>query len=101
MTKRLDYRNKFVAWPNNKANFLKKPFFLNKIVIEALDRNNIATGNKTDVKQIRNSKKIAIVKSSRLVIKYKIITEVLNRMNIREICIIKEINFKGKIIARV
>lgn len=49
ITKRPDYKNKVIAWPNNRTNFSKKPVSLNRI-IGALDQGDIKVSNKADVK---------------------------------------------------
>lgn len=74
------------------------------IVVKALDKKDIAVGNKVNIRQKINFRDNIIVKLDALFIRDWIIAEALDKANIRgnnRVNIIKKPNIEGKIVIEV
>lgn len=102
--KRSDYENKVVVWFNDKADLLKKPIFLDKVVIETLNKADIRADNKVDMKKETNWGNIIVVRFDELITKNGVVIKVLNRINTRDsnrADMTKRPDFKDEVIARI
>lgn len=104
ITKKPDYGDKIVVWPNDKADFSKRLVFLDKVVVKALNKNHTIAGNRVDVKQRTNSKKDTVVWLGRLVTGNKNVAGALNGANTEDsnkTSMTKNLNSKAEVITRI